>query len=105
MDKIPPEVMNKINSFIELLESNNINIQKAILFGSYSKGNYNQWSDIDLALVSDNFTGNSFEDKNNLIDYIYSAGKDISPVPYRPEDFNDNMFVRDEILKYGIVIK
>ncbi len=105
MVKVPFEVMEKINNFIKLLESNNIKIQKAILFGSYSKGTYNKWSDIDLALVSENFTGNSFEDKVNLIDYIYLAGKDISPLTYRPDDFENNYFVRDEILKEGIIIK
>ena len=63
MDKIPIDILNKIIQFLNILEKNNIHINKAILFGSYAKGTFNEWSDIDIALVSDNFQGNRFLDK------------------------------------------
>jgi uncharacterized protein len=31
------------------------------LFGSYVKGSADEWSDIDLALVTDDFIGDSFD--------------------------------------------
>ena len=105
MAKIPDIIKNKINRFIELLEADQIHIQKAVLYGSYAKGNSDKWSDIDLALISEDFLGDSFADKLSLRDYIYETGCDISPMPYRPDDFDNSMFARDEILKYGIVVK
>ena len=104
MAQIPFEIKDKVQKFLKILEMNNVKIDKAVIYGSYAKGNYNEWSDIDLALVSSDFTGNSFEDRVNLIDYIYESGLDISPVTYRPEDFEDSLFVRDEIMKNGQVI-
>lgn len=105
MAEIPAVVLEKIKRFLNLLDKNNIHIIQAILFGSYSKGNFDEWSDIDLALISDDFTGNSFIDKMNLIDYIYESGKDISPLPFRVEDFANSMFAQNEILRKGIEIR
>ena len=102
MVEIPNLVINKIKNFIDLLEKNDINIQRAYLFGSYAIGKADEWSDIDLALVSDKFKGNRFLDLLSLTDYILKAGQDISPLPFRSEDFDDSLFARDEILKKGI---
>ena len=105
MVEIPDIVKTKINNFIALLEKNNFHIQKAILFGSYARGNSDKWSDIDLAIVSDDFIGDRFKDKMSMVDFIYKSGWDISPLPFRKEDFDESMFVRDEIIRNGIVIR
>ncbi|MDT3740442.1 MAG: nucleotidyltransferase domain-containing protein [Candidatus Kapabacteria bacterium] len=105
MAEIPDSVINKINKFLLLIEDKQIRIQKAVLFGSYASGNYNEWSDIDLALVSDDFSGNNFKDKLELIDLIFAAGKDLSPVTFTSYDYNNSLFARDEIEKKGILIK
>lgn len=104
MVNIPNSVIEKINRFLELLKENHISVQKSYLYGSYANGTYNEWSDIDLAIISDDFSGNSFLDKVNLIDIIFQSGKDISPMPFKSEDFENSPFARDEILKKGIKI-
>jgi predicted nucleotidyltransferase len=104
MVEIPDSVKAKIERLLSLLEAKNIKIQKAILFGSYASGTYNEWSDIDLALVSDDFSGNSFLDKLNLIDFVFASGKDLSLVTFTTQDYDDSLFARDEIEKKGIVI-
>jgi len=44
----------KIEKFLNLLKDN-IEVEKVILFGSLVRGKQKRWSDIDLAVVSDNF--------------------------------------------------
>lgn len=105
MDKIPDIVKDKIDLFVKLLKNNNINIEKAYLFGSYANGTYNEWSDIDLAIISEDFSGNTYQDKINLIDIIYSSGQDISPIPYKIKDFENSLFAQSEIVKKGILLK
>ena len=39
-----------------------INLKKVILYGSFAKGTQHEWSDIDVALVADDFTGVPFID-------------------------------------------
>ncbi len=104
MVEIPNLVNEKISKFIDVLEMNDFHIQKAYLFGSYATGTANEWSDIDLALISDKFVGNRYLDTISLTDYILKAGQDISPLPFTKEDFEDSMFARDEIVKKGILI-
>jgi predicted nucleotidyltransferase len=104
MVEIPDLVSQKIKAFIDILEQNNIKIQRAYLFGSYASGKADKWSDIDLALISDKFIGNRYLDLLSLTEFILKAGQDISPLPFRNEDFEDSLFARDEILKKGISI-
>ncbi len=105
MVEIPNIVKDKILRFIAELENNNIKIKKAYLFGSYANNRRDKWSDIDLALISDSFTGNRFEDKMKIPKYKAVVGWDISPMPFREEDFNDSYFERDEIIAKGIEIE
>ncbi|MHB9012030.1 MAG: nucleotidyltransferase domain-containing protein [Ignavibacteriaceae bacterium] len=45
MVKIPDKIKTIIENYISLLTDNNIAIKNAYLFGSYAKGNNNEWSD------------------------------------------------------------
>jgi predicted nucleotidyltransferase len=104
MVKIPDEIINSIKLFVAESEKINIHIQQAILFGSYAKGTNHEWSDIDIAVVSDNFEGIRFYDNLKLSKPVIHSNIDIETHPFRPEDFNeDNPYVY-EILKYGIRI-
>ena len=41
-----------------------LHLKKVILFGSYAKNRAHKWSDVDLALVSDDFTGMRLTDRD-----------------------------------------
>lgn len=104
MDKIPTRISKIIKRYLKKLENNQFHIQQAVLFGSYSKGMADEWSDIDIVLVSDAFEGIRFKDRKKISPITLSVSKDLSPLPFRPEDFTpDDPFVR-EILKSGIRI-
>ena len=104
MAQIPIKVKESIDKFINALEKNNIPIVKAILFGSYAKGTFDDWSDIDIALVSKVFVGNRFRDRSKIRPIKLSVSSDIEVLPYRPQDFNsEDPFVK-EIMETGIRI-
>ena len=72
------------------------------MFGSYAQGDYNDWSDIDLAIVSKAFVGERFSDREKIRCIKLGVSCDLEPIPYNPADFNtDNPFVK-RILKTGI---
>ncbi|PKN73108.1 MAG: nucleotidyltransferase domain-containing protein [Deltaproteobacteria bacterium HGW-Deltaproteobacteria-10] len=101
---IDQKVMEDVRAYLQQLENIGIHIQQAILFGSYACGKHNEWSDIDLAIVSQNFVGNRFEDRNKIRKLTLQVNSDISPLPFRPEDFNDSDYFVKEILATGIRI-
>ncbi len=104
MDIVPNRIIETIKELIAELKQNQINLTNAVLFGSYAKGNYNEYSDIDVALISESFSGNRFLDKELIRKYIVSINTDISPVPFRPEDFNKKNLFANQIIKEGIEI-
>ena len=53
---------SKIERFLTLLK-NNCKIEKVILFGSCVRGKQKRWSDIDLAIISDDFSRMSFHER------------------------------------------
>jgi uncharacterized protein len=102
--KADRKIEKTVRSYLEQLERIGIHVQQAILFGSYASGKYDEWSDIDLAIVSKDFAGNRFEDRNKIRKITLQVNSDISPMPYRPEDFNDSNYFVKEILETGIRI-
>ena len=51
---INKDIINSINKFIEKIKKQ-YNVTAIILFGSYAKGTENENSDIDIAVISDDF--------------------------------------------------
>lgn len=105
MVKIPDKVKEILDKYLAALKDNNIPVKQAILFGSCEKGNYDAWSDIDLALVSEVFEGIRMKDRGKIRLITLKVSCDIEVLPYRPQDFNaDDPFVK-EIMETGIKIK
>jgi len=102
MVQLPAKVKNTIEKYLKVLNRNNIPIKEAFLFGSYATGNYHQWSDIDIALVSDIFIGDQINDKDKIRSITLSVSSELEVFPFSPEDFNfDNPFAK-EIIETGI---
>lgn len=94
------DINNIVTRFISLV-SDEFPIKSVYLFGSYAKGNAGEYSDIDLAVVSDKFEGSRFFDKKKLNKYILKSSADLEVHPFKTEDFTeDNPFVK-EILSTG----
>jgi len=104
MDKIPESVKDIINQYIQKV-SKEIKIEKVILFGSYAKGTTHQYSDVDLAVFSDNFKNSSrIENLKFLILKAMDFDLDLEPQPFTVDDYlNPEGFV-EEIIRTGIEI-
>jgi predicted nucleotidyltransferase len=104
MVEISDKIRDLVKKFVIEAKKDNITISKAILFGSYAKGTNHEYSDIDIAVVSNEFEGRRLYDNIKLVDATLRTSIDIETHPYRPEDFTeDNLFVK-EILEHGIRI-
>jgi len=59
-------IIEIVKKYIKELEINKIHISKAILFGSHALGKGKPESDIDVALISEVFSGDRFEDRRKF---------------------------------------
>ncbi len=60
MALVPDEIVEILKKFLNMVTTSGLHIERAIIFGSYAKGKAGKWSDIDVALVSKDFTGVRF---------------------------------------------
>lgn len=104
MDKIPDTIKPIIDKYISTLKNNNIKIDQAFLFGSYSKGSSNEWSDIDIALISEIFTGNRIKDRDKIRTCTRHVSSMIEVIPFSKEDFTEANPLAKEIIKTGVRI-
>ncbi|MBA3027539.1 MAG: nucleotidyltransferase domain-containing protein [Desulfobacteraceae bacterium] len=104
MVQLPLNVKETIDSYLKTLDLQNIPIKEAILFGSYAKGSSHEWSDIDIALVSEIFDGDRISDKDKIRRITLSVSSTIEVIPFSPEDFHPQNPLAKEILSTGIRI-
>jgi len=102
MDK--GEILNKVKEFVAFLLSKKYKIKKIFLFGSYAKGNYNEFSDIDIALVIDDME-NSYLTQIELMKISHKFDSRIEPHPFSMDDFDGSNPFANEILKTGIALE
>ncbi len=103
MVKIPDDIRKIVEDYLKEL-SLEIKIDRAILFGSYAKGNYRADSDIDLAIFSDSFKD---MDRIESIKYLLKKarkfrGVDLQPISFTNEDYEERLGIVDDVLKTGI---
>lgn len=105
MAKIPKEVREIVECYVRDLTTE-IRVEKAILFGSYAKGNFDSDSDVDLAIFSDSFKNMS---RAEGIKFLLGKarkyrGIDLEPISFTVQDYNERIGFVEEVLNTGIEI-
>jgi len=94
--------LSLLRDFLAQLKQNNIEIKQAYLFGSCARKTNRELSDIDVALVSESFSGIPFYDRQKLNPFILSVSTDIEVHPFCPYDFTEDDPFVEEIIKTGV---
>ena len=100
---IDSRIMESIKKYIEKI-SQYYKIEAIILFGSYAKGTEDEDSDIDIAIISNDFN-DIIEDGAKLIGLTWKIDTRIEPHPITTEDYKNvsNPFIR-EVVDTGIKV-
>jgi predicted nucleotidyltransferase len=106
MVKGKTELDTIIKKYIDSMR-NEIIINYAILFGSYAKGNPREESDIDIAIISENFGKNHLEELQFLSRKRKFSDSSIEAIPFSLEDFKnrDKGDLITEIYENGVIIE
>lgn len=85
-----------------------IEVEKAILFGSYAYGKPHEWSDIDLVIISPDFAGQPMLDRLQFLYRVaWEVGTNwIEPLGYTLEELESasSLSLLGEIHERGIVV-
>ena len=81
-----------------------IDVKHVYLYGSYAKGNHSSDSDIDIAIIGDDFSGDPIEDTLKLMRIRRKTDNRIEPRPFKTSDFNSSNPLAREIMNTGIKV-
>lgn len=96
-----------IRDYVETLRQNNIRVARVILFGSHARGDADDESDIDVAIISPDLGRDRFKEGVRLKLLTERVHTSISPRPYSLDEVNESArgtFLHDEILAKGKVV-
>ncbi|MCR4430359.1 MAG: nucleotidyltransferase domain-containing protein [Tepidanaerobacteraceae bacterium] len=97
-------IIEIVAKYAELVEKE-MRVNKVYLFGSYVSGTFTEDSDIDVAIVGDDFTGDPVEDMLKLMKIRRKVDKRIEPHPFKTIDFVLTNPLVQEIVETGIQIQ
>ena len=98
--------LNIIFKFLRALKKKRVKVSQAILFGSYAKGGTHADSDIDIAIVSQQFGVNNLKEMIFLRKIALKIDSRLEPVPLTPDDLEDHYSTLvQEIKRYGRILK
>lgn len=103
--RLKTSVRKPVEDYLNHLREQGLFIQRAFIFGSQIKGKPHEWSDIDVCVVSPDFSSR----KDPLI-FLWRALRmqdvkaGIEPVGFHPSDFVEDFPLVHEILKHGVQI-
>ena len=107
MDK---KIYNTVNDVKRALETMGIISNRIVLFGSYAKGNADEYSDIDIAVISNSFIDMNLLERLELIGTALAKAKIMEPVEikaFTEDEFTskkEGSFTADEIKAKGVEI-
>ena len=101
--RINGEIMEVIQKYIEKI-SQYYKVEAIILFGSYAKGTENEDSDIDIAVISEDFE-DIYDSMAILMGMTWDIDARIEPHPITVEDYENiaTPFVK-EVIDTGIKV-
>lgn len=83
---------------------NHIDLHSLYVYGSYTNGKFTDDSDIDIAVVAEDFTGDLVEDTYMLMKIRRNVDYRIEPHPFTIQEFNENDPMAREVIRTGIRI-
>lgn len=101
MAEIDDAVLKNVTAFLERLNAEGIQVAAAYLFGSQLTGKADEWSDIDVAVVSPQISEDRFEERVKLTQIAFSVDERIEPLPFNSETFTSEDPLVRQILHTG----
>jgi len=101
MAQIAPDVLASVERFLAFVRQR-LQVDAAYLYGSQAVGESRPWSDIDVAVVSPDFSDDLFQERVVLMQWAAAIDDRIEPQPFTPARFGPNDPLASEISRHGV---
>jgi len=98
-------VLKTINRFKAIIENKKIKLSKIILFGSFANGTYKKGSDIDIILISEDFSSMDYWQRIELLtEAIYEIFEPIEAFLFTPKEWEKSDSFIVDYAKNGEIV-
>ncbi len=101
MGKIPASIEETVQRFLDAARRQ-YKVNKVYLYGSQARGTALSWSDIDIAIISSDFSADLFEERLKLMHIAARIDDRIEPHPIAEAMFTGDDPLSAEIQRNGI---
>jgi len=101
MAEIAPDILASVERFLAVVRGR-LRIDAAYLYGSQATGSARPWSDIDVAVISPDFSDDLFQERVTLMQWAAAIDDRIEPQPFTPDRFGPNDPLASEISRRGV---
>lgn len=99
------DILDILRQFKALLECHKVHVDRLILFGSWAQGTQQEGSDIDVVVISKDFSGKDYWGRISIIsDVIYQLLAPIQAVAMTPQEWESKESPIYDVARYGEVI-
>lgn len=104
---VKSEIISALKKYRKTLTAEGITVSKMVLYGSQANGHSNKDSDIDVAVISQEFGQDRFEEGVRLFKLAYKIDPRIEPIPLSVRAYKNDTWVPliYEIRTKGIEVK
>lgn len=98
--------MDIVKEFKMALESEHIEIEQLILYGSHAEGKAKEESDIDVVVISSSFSDKNYWERIDILtEAIYKIFEPIEASAFTPDEWKSNQSLLVDYAKNGILIQ
>lgn len=101
MAQIAPDILASVERFLAVVRQK-LRVDAAYVYGSQTTGAARPWSDIDVAVVSPDFSEDIFAERLALMKWAVAIDDRIEPQPFTPSRFGPNDPLASEIARSGV---
>jgi predicted nucleotidyltransferase len=101
MAQIAPDVITSVERFLAVVREH-LRVEAAYLYGSQATASARPWSDIDVAVISPDFSDDLFQDRIAMMRWAAEIDDRIEPQPFTPDRFGPNDPLASEISHKGV---
>jgi predicted nucleotidyltransferase len=101
MAQIASDVVVVVERFLAVVRQR-LRVEAAYLYGSQATGAAHPWSDIDVAVISPDFSDDLFQDRIAMMQWAAEIDDRIEPQPFTPDRFGPHDPLASEISRNGV---
>jgi predicted nucleotidyltransferase len=103
---VTQEIRDIVTRLVDAVSTKGVHVDKALLYGSFATGKQTVDSDLDIAIISNDFGRDRFNEGKMLMQLAWRIDARLHPVPVSADSYKNDTWVPliHEIREHGVEV-